>query len=52
MYHVRRLAQGTKLHQAAAKLTKNEFKQLQEILQVVKKGRLQMLQRLKREHFP
>ena len=36
MYHVRRLAQGTKLHQAAAKLTKNEFKQLQEILQVVK----------------
>lgn len=36
MYHVRRLAQGTKLHQAAAKLIKNEFKQLQEILQVVK----------------
>ena len=36
MYHARRLAQGTKLHQAAAKLTKTEFKQLQEILQVVK----------------
>ena len=36
MYHARRLAQGTKLHQAAAKLTKIEFKQLQEILQVVK----------------
>ena len=30
------MVKGTKLHQAAAKLTKNEFKQLQEILQVVK----------------
>ena len=36
LFHVRRLAQGTGLHQAAAKLTKNEYRQLQEILAVVK----------------
>ena len=35
LYHVRKLAQGTNLHQAAIKLTKNEYKQLQEILNVV-----------------
>ena len=36
LYHVRKLAQGTNLHQAAIKLTKVEYKQLQEILNVVK----------------
>ena len=36
LYHVRKLAQGTaSLQQAAIKLTKNEYKQLEEILNVV-----------------